>query len=876
MSPQTAFRRHEWWSGRWGPVKSLLALAPILVGAPLLAVWHHNALPAPLTELTDPHTHLPQISETRILDMARYLSEDIGYRTVGTYEHALGDKWFYDQVLTFQKECERVVSAVSGAGMGPGGRKLECEVWRQQGSGSHRFDMMGKRLYKTYVNLTNMVVRISNGSPKGKEHAILVNAHLDSTLPSPGAADDAMCVGVMMDVMRVLVGMPAWSPEHAIIFLFNNAEESLQDGSHLFSTQHPIAPTVRAVINLEAAGTTGRELLFQASSEQMIQAYAHVPRPFGTILANEIFSSGVILSDTDFRQFEQYLNVTGLDMAVVGNSYLYHMRKDLVENIQPGVAQHMAENVLALVKYLSSDRSPLPTLTEGYAPPSTVFFSHIGVFVIYSFTTARIMYASLCLASILWIRFTDAQSGLGLWVAQARGVAAVLTGFVGGVVVANVVAVVMAKVLGRGMSWFTNEYSALVLYGVPMLLGILLSQYLFGPVPERTIFTALLLVQSAAAFIMQACDIGSAVLFFISALPLFVALVLNPLLARGKGEISLATYAIGGALPILTGWMLILAVVRFFVPLTGRIGADAPADNVIASVISALGFKTVSFALPFAHRFGRRSLRQAIILLSILTVLLIAVFAAREPFDAMHQKRLFVIHSENITSNERHLHISDADGAPGFEKLVNDIALEFVKTQEKPVPIVVNEENPDWDTLYPFSKFLAPYKFSLPVQPGYVSPWANKVSVVAENDVRDVEAGTRSMTLKVYHPGLIWTVIVFNAHVLKWTLDDHPPDEYVRHHIKEASFYNTDVWSVDLVIKLNSTSSPSPLDEKLRIDFIGLDEKGIWPAKEARVPVEERGEALRLFERFDSWLDGKTGGAVDALLMGTVAGVISV
>ena len=78
--------------------------------------------------------------------------------------------------------------------------------------------MMGKRLYKTYVNLTNIVVRLSNGSPKGKEHAILVNSHLDSTLPSPGAADDALCVGVMMEAMRVLVETPGWSPEHAIIF----------------------------------------------------------------------------------------------------------------------------------------------------------------------------------------------------------------------------------------------------------------------------------------------------------------------------------------------------------------------------------------------------------------------------------------------------------------------------------------------------------------------------------------------------------------------------------------------------------------------------------------------------------------------------------
>ena len=46
-----------------------------------------------------------------------------------------------------------------------------------------------------------------------------------------------------------------------------------------------------------AAGTTGRELLFQATSEEMIRAYSYAPRPFGTIVANEVFSSGIILSE---------------------------------------------------------------------------------------------------------------------------------------------------------------------------------------------------------------------------------------------------------------------------------------------------------------------------------------------------------------------------------------------------------------------------------------------------------------------------------------------------------------------------------------------------------------------------------------------------
>ena len=185
-----------------------------------------------------------------------------------------------------------------------------------------------------------------------------------------------------------------------VCVVFNNAEESLQDGSHLFATQHPLrsrcaihplavvilltlsSTSVRAVINLEgtqstqhqihiflhystAAGTEGPELVFQATSEQMINAYAHVPRyatpsyplyifptnliyeffsrPHGTVLANDIFSSGIIMSEcviyppsifrnthhfingnffcnyicffsTDFRQFELYMNVTGLDV----------------------------------------------------------------------------------------------------------------------------------------------------------------------------------------------------------------------------------------------------------------------------------------------------------------------------------------------------------------------------------------------------------------------------------------------------------------------------------------------------------------------------------------------------------------------------------
>ncbi|KAF4610913.1 hypothetical protein D9613_007233 [Agrocybe pediades] len=868
---------------RWSPWLSLLVLSPVLIGGPWYAYQQHFKLPTPLSDLINPDTKLPQISEKRILGVAKHLSEGIGYRTVGTYEHALADTWMVQAAEEVKRNCERIVAET--------GRKLECEVWRQEGSGNHRFDMMGKRLYKTYVNLSNIVVRISDGTDGGKEHAVLVNSHLDSTLPSPGAADDALPVGVMLDCMRVLTETPNWSPKHAIIFLFNHAEESLQDGSHLFSTQHPIASTVRAVVDLEAAGTTGREILFQATSEQMIEAYSHVPRPYGTIFANDIFSSGIILSDTDFRQFEQYLNVTGLDMAIVGNSYLYHMRKDLVENIEVGAAQHMGENALALLKHLSSEGSPLPSLTEGYSRPTTVFFAHVGpTFFIYSFTTAKIIYISLLVASFILVRYAfidpapALKSGHGFWREQGKGAIAVVAGIVGTILVPNIVAIIMRNVLNKGMSWFKSPLAPIGLYGPAAILGCLISQYLIGEMHEQSVFTALLLIQALFAVVIQLANVGSAAIFFITALPLFVALALNKVFLRLYGEsgqkISLWTYAFGQVLPSITSTLLLLGVCDVFVPLTGRIGADAPADNIVAIIISSLGALCFPLALPFAHRFGRRKLWRGVIVMSIAVVTLIAVYASMEPFDEMHQKRLFVLHTENITTHEHHLHIAAADGAPGFESLVNDIVNEFSVHGQGLTPVVMDDYNSDWDTLYPFSAFLSPYKVPLPVDPSYISPWTNgqQFSVRAvDHPISEAYVGqrVRNITVHISHPGIIWTAIAFDAHVLEWSLDKNPPDQYDRHHIKEASFYGHDEYSFSMVIKVpDPTANSSGAEGRVRVNFMGLQEKGVWPAKKS--VKAQGGAAMQLFEELDAWLDKKTGGKVDALLMGCVAGVVDV
>lgn len=159
-------------------------------------------------------------------------------------------------------------------------------------------------------------------------------------------------------------------------------------------------------------------------------------------------------------------------MAIIGNSYLYHMRKDLVENIEPGVGQHMGENALALLLHLSGHASPLPQLTDGYSKPEMVYFSHvIPYFFIYTFSTAKIIYAVFLIVTVALIRFRNPFPAKTL----VLSVLATILAFVGALAGANAVALVMTHVLDKSMSWFKDELSTIVLYGPAAILGTVLT-----------------------------------------------------------------------------------------------------------------------------------------------------------------------------------------------------------------------------------------------------------------------------------------------------------------------------------------------------------------------------------------------------------------
>ena len=183
--------------------------------------------------------------------------------------------------------------------------------------------------------------------------------------------------------------------------------------------------------------------------------------------------TGLILSDTDFRQFELYGGLTGLDMALVKDSYKYHTRLDRAQYIERGALQHFGDNVLAILVHLAgtTTASELRNMTKAR---ETVYFAMLGgrIFVCIQANYVLAGYAVLWLASVtlVWKRM---QKGHGAGYAVA--LLSIPGSLVSALLSANLTAVVMAYILDKPLSYFRREWWSLLLYGTPALLGTCLT-----------------------------------------------------------------------------------------------------------------------------------------------------------------------------------------------------------------------------------------------------------------------------------------------------------------------------------------------------------------------------------------------------------------
>lgn len=345
------------------------------------------------------------------------------------------------------------------------------ELDHQIVSGGYWANFKPHGMTNMYQNVQNIIVKLHGQS----NSSVLLNCHFDSVAGAPGASDDAASCCVMLEVLRTL-SRQQHIFRHSVVFLFNGAEETPLQAAHGFVMQHKWAKDVRALLNWESVGSGGKEMLFQTGPFHpwLVKLYAQsAPHPNAQAAAEEIFQSGLIPSDTDFRIFRDFGGIVGMDFAHIVNGYRYHTRFDHVNFISEEVLQRTGDNCLALTKTFAD--SEFLDEPQSYSEGQSVFFDFGGlVFFSYSKTFGVVLNVSVALLSILLPYFflTKAVHGVNSKHIVSEMLLSVVLMFLS-IVLSLGACYLMAWSMGwagKSMSWYTNQWMAMGLYALPTIL----------------------------------------------------------------------------------------------------------------------------------------------------------------------------------------------------------------------------------------------------------------------------------------------------------------------------------------------------------------------------------------------------------------------
>ncbi|EDV55200.2 endoplasmic reticulum metallopeptidase 1 [Drosophila erecta] len=616
-----------------------------------------NHMPRPLTrsdEASHPDSFIAQRAEDTLIELTR-----IGPRVVGSMANE------ETAVEFLRAEVAKVEAEMS--------ELLEIEVDVQQASGAY----MHWEMVNMYQGIQNVVVKLSEKNSTN-ENYLLINSHYDSVPGSPGAGDDGSMVVTMLEVMRVIAksGDPL---AHPIVFLFNGAEENPLQASHAFITQHKWAKNCKALINLDSAGSGGREILFQSGPNHpwLMNYYRNVPHPFANTLAEELFQAGYIPSDTDFRIFRDYGGVPGLDMAYIFNGYVYHTKYDRINAFPRASFQHTGDNVLSLARALAN--APELDNTGAHSEGHNIFYDFLGWFMIfYTETTSIIVNVVVTLLALLGIGISiyymclrSGCSWKGVLLRFSLTIAIQFVSLLLAIGLAMLVALFMDAV-DRSMSWFTSSWTIFGLYLAPIVFGLSILPALYLEKTKRDPlglgFRIQLFMHShcicliAIMLTLTGLSIRSAYLIMLCILFDIVALIINLVTKwHRKAYLFAIAVTVCQILPFVFFTYLCTVALVTLMPMQGRSGSSTNPDMVIAALVWLFSLMFAGFIAPIIMFF--RKTRTIVLCFLGITILfiIIAVTNAGFPYkEKTSPQRYSLIHA--------HRRLHNADGSARIDE----------------------------------------------------------------------------------------------------------------------------------------------------------------------------------------------------------------
>ncbi|HEU5161800.1 MAG TPA: M28 family peptidase, partial [Thermoanaerobaculia bacterium] len=406
----------------------------------------------------------------------------------------------------------------------------------------------------------------------------------------------------------------------------------------------------------------GRPILFQTGpgNAWLARAWsASVPYPYGTVIGQDVFQSGVIPSDTDFRVFRDDGRLTGIDYALVRDGWKYHTRLDTVNAIAPGSLQEMGSNVLALLRSLAN-RSALPRSSS----ESAVYYDLAGLaMVAYPESLARLLAIGLIAIAVgAWIAAT---------VRRKTRIGATLAGLLVAIVAfalplaAAAGAGLAGPALGRAHRWYAVAGPALGAWVAAALVGVLIaasigSLLLRGSDLRRrqgAIAAGSALLWAVVVALGSAAGIGSTYL----AVWWLAAACVTALSAAFVPRATTAVAFLALLPPLVLTLQLSRLLVDVFVPISGRMLSSIPFDPILAVLAALPVVLSAPQAAVWLQGVGGKTFAGALLL--GFAVVSLAISLGQFPYSPSKPQRVDVRHVEGPAITWIEFELLDDPGA---------------------------------------------------------------------------------------------------------------------------------------------------------------------------------------------------------------------
>ncbi|WP_297804820.1 M28 family peptidase [uncultured Brevundimonas sp.] len=199
---------------------------------------------------------------------------------------------------------------------------------------------------------------------------LMLMAHYDTTVHSPGAGDDSTGVAVILETVRALGARQA--KDRTLIVLLTDGEEIGLEGARIFFAEHELAKASGFIINLEARGGGGRVHMFETGKGDGPTIGAFSPLALAADGGVTSTSIGSYLYDrmpngTDFT-IPREMGIQGINLAFLDRAYQYHSPESVPEKLDIGSVQHMGSQTLEMAtRLMGADALPASGPSQVYA-----------------------------------------------------------------------------------------------------------------------------------------------------------------------------------------------------------------------------------------------------------------------------------------------------------------------------------------------------------------------------------------------------------------------------------------------------------------------------------------------------------------------------